>query len=166
MRKIVLGSLAAASLAANGAAAQTLVEHVLPAGLAMTAAQAAMQACVARGEDDIAIVILDRHGTERLRWLADRATPFNASTVARKAYAAVSGRSSRAWGEAAANEPGGQGYAHMVQRNPMITGSAGGLPIKVGEETIGAIAVGGAGGEAVDEACAQAGLDKIKDQLR
>jgi uncharacterized protein GlcG (DUF336 family) len=42
----------------------------------------------------------------------------------------------------------------------------GGIPIKAGEDTIGAIGVSGAPGQEKDEACAQAGLDKVADQLR
>ena len=41
----------------------------------------------------------------------------------------------------------------------------GAVPIKVGNETIGAVGVSGAPGGDKDEACAQAGLDKIKDRL-
>ena len=45
----------------------------------------------------------------------------------------------------------------------------GGLPIKVGNDTIGGTAVAGtvagAPGGDKDEACARAGLDKVKDQL-
>jgi uncharacterized protein GlcG (DUF336 family) len=41
----------------------------------------------------------------------------------------------------------------------------GGVPIKVGEDTIGGIAVGGAPGGDKDEACALAGIEKIKDRL-
>lgn len=42
----------------------------------------------------------------------------------------------------------------------------GGIPIKVGEATIGAIAVSGAPGSANDEACARGALDKLADQLQ
>ncbi len=40
----------------------------------------------------------------------------------------------------------------------------GGLPVKVGNDTIGAIGVGGAPGSHKDKACAAAGLAKIADQ--
>jgi uncharacterized protein GlcG (DUF336 family) len=43
--------------------------------------------------------------------------------------------------------------------------AAGGLPIKVGNETIGGIGVSGAPGGDKDAACAKAGLDKINNQL-
>jgi uncharacterized protein GlcG (DUF336 family) len=38
--------------------------------------------------------------------------------------------------------------------------------IKLGDETIGAIGAGGAPGAKLDDACARAGLDKIKDRLQ
>ena len=41
----------------------------------------------------------------------------------------------------------------------------GGVPIKVGNETIGAIGVSGAPGGDKDEACANAGIAKISDRL-
>jgi uncharacterized protein GlcG (DUF336 family) len=42
----------------------------------------------------------------------------------------------------------------------------GALPIKVGEETIGAAGVSGAPGGDKDEACVKAGIDKVADQLK
>ncbi len=41
-----------------------------------------------------------------------------------------------------------------------------GLTIKLGEEVIGAISVGGAPTGDADEACARAGLEKIRDRIR
>jgi uncharacterized protein GlcG (DUF336 family) len=43
--------------------------------------------------------------------------------------------------------------------------AVGGLPIKAGNETIGATGVSGAPGGDKDEACANAGLAKISDRL-
>jgi uncharacterized protein GlcG (DUF336 family) len=42
----------------------------------------------------------------------------------------------------------------------------GGVPIKVGNETIGAVGVGGAPGGHLDEQCAMAGIAKVQDQLK
>ncbi|STQ12380.1 (Y14336) putative extracellular protein containing predicted 35aa signal peptide [Enterobacter cloacae] len=39
---------------------------------------------------------------------------------------------------------------------------AGGLPVKEGDEVIGAIGIGGAPGGHLDEACAQAAIDGLK----
>jgi uncharacterized protein GlcG (DUF336 family) len=45
-------------------------------------------------------------------------------------------------------------------------GAAGGVPIKAGNEIIGAIGVSGAPGGDKDEACANAGIAKIEDLLK
>jgi uncharacterized protein GlcG (DUF336 family) len=42
----------------------------------------------------------------------------------------------------------------------------GGVPVKVGNEVIGAVGVGGAPGGHLDEQCAMAALDKVKDLLK
>ena len=47
-----------------------------------------------------------------------------------------------------------------------ITTGQGALPIKLGEEVIGAVGASGAPGGDKDEACVKAGIDKVADQLR
>ena len=42
----------------------------------------------------------------------------------------------------------------------------GGLPVKAGNDVIGAVGVGGAPGGHLDEQCAVAALDKVKDLLK
>jgi len=52
---------------------------------------------------------------------------------------------------------------------PVVPGTinaAGGVPIKVGDQTIGAVAVSGAPGGDKDAACANAGLAKVADRLK
>jgi hypothetical protein len=46
-----------------------------------------------------------------------------------------------------------------------VTGS-GALPIKAGEEVIGALGVSGAPGGEKDEACVEAAIKKVADQLK
>jgi uncharacterized protein GlcG (DUF336 family) len=61
-----------------------------------------------------------------------------------------------------------------LKKNPQMgaqyltgfTTARGALPIKVGEEVIGAAGVSGAPGGEKDEACVQAALDKVADQLK
>jgi uncharacterized protein GlcG (DUF336 family) len=65
-------------------------------------------------------------------------------------------------------------FAENVGQNPVagalflanITAARGALPIMVGNDTIGAVGVSGAPGGEKDEVCAQAGIDKVKDQLQ
>jgi uncharacterized protein GlcG (DUF336 family) len=47
-----------------------------------------------------------------------------------------------------------------------ITTAQGALPIKIGEEVIGAVGVSGAPGGEKDEVCVKAGIDKVADQLK
>jgi uncharacterized protein GlcG (DUF336 family) len=42
----------------------------------------------------------------------------------------------------------------------------GGVVIKIGDEVIGSIGAAGAPGAKLDDACAHAGLDKIRDRLK
>ena len=49
---------------------------------------------------------------------------------------------------------------------PNMVAGEGALPIKVGDDVIGAAGASGAPGGEKDAACIQAGLDKIKDQLK
>jgi len=47
-----------------------------------------------------------------------------------------------------------------------VMAARGGLPIVVGGQTLGAVAVSGSPGGDKDEACARAGLDKAADRLK
>ena len=42
----------------------------------------------------------------------------------------------------------------------------GGVPVKAGNEVIGAVGIGGAPGGHLDEQCAMAALDSVKDDLK
>jgi uncharacterized protein GlcG (DUF336 family) len=65
-------------------------------------------------------------------------------------------------------------FVQRVKDNPTngavhltgIVAAQGALPIKIGEEVIGAAGVSGAPGGDKDEACVKAGLDKVADQLK
>ena len=48
----------------------------------------------------------------------------------------------------------------------VIASNQGALPIKVGDDVIGAAGASGAPGGEKDEACIKAGLDKVADQLK
>lgn len=58
------------------------------------------------------------------------------------------------------------GFTALFTGLPHLILFGGGIIIKVGDETIGAIGAAGAPGGNLDDACARAGLDSIRDQLR
>jgi uncharacterized protein GlcG (DUF336 family) len=53
-----------------------------------------------------------------------------------------------------------------IKQIPNVVGIGGGVPIKVGNETIGGVGVSGAPGGDKDEVCANAGIAKVADSLK
>jgi uncharacterized protein GlcG (DUF336 family) len=156
--------------AANASAAQAPVPSSVPFPLALEAAQAAIAACASRGWAVIAVV-LDAYGEEQVVLRADGPYEVNHTDQARrKAYTALTGQPSSTMMKLLDSDPNAYGRAAYV--DPKITPQAGGLPIKIGTATIGALGVTGAGtangvrGGLNDEACAAAGLAKIQDRLK
>jgi uncharacterized protein GlcG (DUF336 family) len=80
----------------------------------------------------------------------------------KKAYTARTFR--RPSGEFAAGVKGNPTAGALMLNN--IVAAQGALPIKVGDDTIGAIGVSGAPGGEKDEACAKAGIDKVSADLK
>ena len=54
------------------------------------------------------------------------------------------------------------GLVHLAN----VIANQGALPIKVGDQVIGAAGASGAPGGEKDEACVKAGIDKVADQLQ
>lgn len=157
-------SLAVLTLAdASLASAQTvLTRKDISAGAAFRVAQAAIAACKAQNFD-VSIVILDREGNVRLSVRADTASPHNYENAQRKAYTALTfHRPSAEWAQNLKTRPELAGQKDLSQ---VIT-LGGGLPIKVGAETIGSIGVSGSPGPTFDEGCAAAGVASIAADLK
>ena len=160
---------AAAGLAAltslNAFAADPLpteTHKVLTADLAVEAAQAAIAACKAQGYA-VSVVIADRTGMPKLVIVRDGPRGVGPEVARRKAYTAAVLRVSTGDFTKRVATPGAFNPG-MYDRE--LSGGEGGVPIKVGDDTIGGIATAGAPGGDKDEACAVAGLDKIKDRLK
>src|SRR5262249_34079630 len=134
---------------------------ILPAALALEAAEAAIASCKGQGYN-VAVAIVDRAGDLKLLLVGDGASALGRELSRRKAYTSAMRRITTA--------DLAQQVATPRPFNPTLydtqLGTAGGgVPIKAGNETIGGIGVGGAPGGDKDEACANAGLAKISDRL-
>jgi uncharacterized protein GlcG (DUF336 family) len=134
---------------------------ILPAALAVEAAQAAVAACKTQGYT-ISVSIVDRAGNPKLLLVGDGASALSRRLSRRKAYTAAMRRVST--GELAKQVAAPGAFNPTLYDTQLVT-ATGGLPIKAGDETIGAIGVSGAPGGDKDEACANAGLAKISDRL-
>lgn len=154
-------SAAAFACAANIGSAQVLTERNVSLALAQLMANAALDACKSAGHD-VTVAVVDRTGELRVLLRADTSNPHNADLARRKAYTARTfGITSMEFGRLT-----GPGTALEAQRMlAEVVATGGGVPILfAGNERIGGIAVSGAN-QAIDEMCAQAGLEAGADQL-
>jgi uncharacterized protein GlcG (DUF336 family) len=134
---------------------------ILPAVLAVEAAQAAIASCKTQGYN-VSVAIVDRAGDLKLLLVGDGAGALTRSLSRRKAYTAAIRRVST--GELA-KQVAAPGAFNPTLYDRQLVAVQGGVPIKVGDQAIGAIGVSGAPGGDKDEACANAGLAKITDRL-
>ncbi len=137
-------------------------EKAMSLALANQLAAAAVSACQANGFA-VAATVVDRAGGVRAVQRADNAGPHTLAASERKAYTSASAKNSTtAMMETAQKNPGATNLVHI----PGFLLLGGGMPVKVGNDVIGAIGVGGAPGGHLDDQCAAAALDAVKDQLK
>ena len=134
---------------------------VLTAALALEAAEAAVAACKSQGYN-VTVTVVDRVGQIKLILVGDGARPLTLEVTRRKAYTSAMQRISTGDFTKRVGTPGA---FNPSQFDKELTTGQGGLPIKIGEDTIGGIAAAGAPGGDKDEACASAGLAKISAEL-
>jgi uncharacterized protein GlcG (DUF336 family) len=150
---------ACAALALAAAAplsAQSLTHHSLSAEQAQAMLRAAYETAQQRN-DHVAIVVVDDHGDVIAALRMDGAKAFVYDLARRKAVTSADwGSPSKGMQDALA--AGRTGLLAMERVMPL----AGGLPVKLGDETIGAIATSGGSGADGDTAISQAGLDALK----
>ncbi len=161
----ILATALAASLlaAAAGAQAQAVrTERTLTLALAQQVALETVNACAANGYA-VAATVVDRAGTVRAMLRADNAGPHTLASSERKAWTSAPARNTTsAMMEGAQKNPGAANLVHL----PGFLLLGGGVPIRAGNEVIGAVGVGGAPGGHLDEQCPVAALEKVKGQLQ
>lgn len=125
--------------------------------LANSLVEATMSACHAQGRSAVAAVI-DRGGHLLSLQRDDSVGPHNTDAAIKKAFTALSTKTpSRIFAENARSNPESSNL-NTISSLLLI---GGGVPVKVGNEVIGAIGVGGAGGSAIDESCALEAINKV-----
>ncbi|HTC99637.1 MAG TPA: heme-binding protein [Bradyrhizobium sp.] len=148
------------SALASPAGAQLLEHKDLTAAIAITIAQTAIETCKANGYA-VSATIVGRNGEIIVQIRGDNTGPHTVENSFRKAYTARTFRApSGTFVERVKADP----TSGLVHLNNVIA-NQGALPIKVGDEVIGAAGASGAPGGEKDEACVKAGIDKVADQL-
>jgi len=142
-------TLAVLLMIPSSARAQVLMQRDVSLRMALTIAEAALAACGVNTS-----VVVDRAGRLRVFLQGDGAAPHNLELARRKAYTARTfRRTSAEW--AKLTETTNAGQRMLADVIPL----GGGVPINVGEETIGAVGLSGARmGQAQEEVCAKAGI--------
>ncbi len=142
--------------------ADTLQTHRIPAALAAEAASEAVAACAKQGYHETAFV-LDADGATIASLRGDGAGIHTLDSAFDKAYTSVSFKNDTL---ALADRAKGEDSIAMLAKLPHVMFFGGGVVIKLNDEVIGSIGAAGAPGAKLDDGCAQAGLNKIRDRLK
>jgi uncharacterized protein GlcG (DUF336 family) len=174
MNKIALALAFALSVTANAAEntapATTAVADArlapVPAArgpaleLAVEAARVAIDTCAAKGGQKIGASVVDSAGILKVLLAADGTSPRGVQSSTNKAVTALSFKSATSQlGEQIKTD---RALADKIAANTSYNARPGGVLLKVNDEIIGAIGVGGG---RTDEECALAGIQKIQSRL-
>jgi uncharacterized protein GlcG (DUF336 family) len=145
---------------ASTASAQLLQRKDLTAAIAISIAQTTIATCKANGYN-VSVTVVGRNGEIIMQVRGDNTGPHTIENSMRKAYTARTFRIPSGDLVTRLKADPSLGLIHLNN----VIANQGALPIKVGDDTIGAVGASGAPGGEKDEACVKAGIDKVADQL-
>jgi uncharacterized protein GlcG (DUF336 family) len=155
------GLAAFACMLAAPASAQLVSHKDLSYDIARTMAEGAIADCKARGYG-VSAVVVDRDGVTIVAMRGDHAGPHTMENARRKAYTANTFKQPTKEYAKKLQDP--NSVAHQQVTLPNVIAIPGGIPLKVGDDVIGAI--GASGSPGVDDECVEAGIAKVQDQLK
>jgi uncharacterized protein GlcG (DUF336 family) len=138
-----------------------VMQRNLSLAMAKTIAEATLAECKSKGYNTSAAVV-DRAGQVLVIMRDEQSTAQTAEMARRKAYTARMFRTTtQEFQKRTADDPARAGQRDLAD----ILALSGGVPVQVGNDTIGA--VGSAGSTLdVDDACAKAGVAKVAHLLK
>lgn len=150
------------AFSASAQAEGVRTERNMSMALANQLAAQTVASCTAGGYNVTATVV-DRAGTVRAVQRADNAGPHTVEASRLKAYTSASAKNNTlAIMEGAQKNPAAANLVNI----PGYLLLGGGVPVKVGNEVIGAVGVAGAPGGNLDEQCAVAAIASVQEQLK
>ena len=161
-KRHALAALAAALICQAAAAQQaTYAVRTITPEAALRAARAALATCSKNGHQ-VAVAVTDRSGTP-LVMLRDRhAGPHTPGTATGKAYTALSFKlDTLSFARVTESGQPSSGIRYLSG----VVAIGGGRTIESAGSIVGAIGVSGAPGGDADDACAQAGIAQIREDL-
>ena len=148
------------SLVVSASAQAPQIEKNVSMKMALVIIEGTIERCTKDGHK-ISVVVVDRAGNIAASLRADGTKPHMMEFARLKAYTAVTnprGMTTLEFKKLAEERP------HLKQI-PNLVLVGGGVPVKVGNEVIGAVGVSGAPGEELDEACAHEDIAKVAGSL-
>jgi uncharacterized protein GlcG (DUF336 family) len=162
MKPLLLPALCAALLATQAHAEGLFQTHRISADLANQAVAAVVAKCASQGYAETGVLV-DADGVRQAVLRGDRTGAHTLDSAFAKAYTSASFKTdTTALVERSKTVP----VLANLFKLPHLLLLGGGIVIKLGDEVVGAIGAAGAPGGDLDDSCARAGLDKIKDQLK
>jgi uncharacterized protein GlcG (DUF336 family) len=154
-------AFAIATVVSVPASAQGIVtQKNISLALAQAIANAALAQCESMGFK-VSVTVVDRAGLPLVMLRGDGSGLHTPEGSDRKAYTARTfSQPSAAFAQRLLYDPASVGSRQYTR----VLALSGGLPIKVGDEVVGAVGVSGSPGK--DDICSQAGIDKVADQLK
>jgi uncharacterized protein GlcG (DUF336 family) len=163
MRLVSLAVLAAASafVAVPACAQAPLVEKNVSMGMALAIIQGTIDQCTRDGYK-VSVTIVDKAGNVAASLRGDGTNPHTMEFSRLKAYTArTRGQTSLEFMKLTSDPA--NAYLRQI---PNTVAVSGGVPIKAGNEVIGAAGASGAPGGEKDEACVLAGIAKVEAALK
>ena len=165
MRRITLAVLATAPLFAAAPAfaqaPQVQSEKNMSMALSMAIIQGAIEQCTKDGYK-VSVTIVDKGGNVAAQLRGDGTAPHTMEFSRLKAYTARTRNQTSLQVMKLLEDPANS----FIRQIPGVVGVGGGVPIRAGNEVIGAIGVSGAPGGEKDEVCANAGIAKVEAALK
>lgn len=162
LRKHVLLPMALVAASIASANAQVpLTEKNVSMKMSQVIIDGVIEQCTKDGYK-VSVVIVDYAGLVHASLRGDGTNPHTMEFARKKAYTArTRGQTSLEFMKLTDNPA--SAYLRQI---PDVVAVGGGVPIKVGNATIGGVGVSGAPGGEKDEVCANAGIAKVAEQLK
>jgi uncharacterized protein GlcG (DUF336 family) len=161
MRVVSLALLAFASILVPAHAQAPLTEKNVSMGMALAIIQGTLDQCAKDGYK-VSVTVVDKAGLVAASVRGDSTNPHTMEFSRLKAYTArTRGQTSLEFMKLTSDPA--NAYLRQI---PNTVAVGGGVPIKVGNEVIGAAGASGAPGGEKDEACVLAGLAKVEAALK
>jgi uncharacterized protein GlcG (DUF336 family) len=144
------------------AGAQVLTQKNVSLAMAKTIAEASLAECASKGFPGTSVAVVDRSGQVVLIMRSDASTAQQPEMARRKAYTArMFRRTTLDWAKRTLDDPLTEPQRDLAD----VIALGGGVPITVGDDTIGGVGSAGSTQEQ-DDACAKAGVAAVANQLR